>query len=96
MLLHHNLSGGPVSDPLSSAAAQAFNEMLTGGGKESPERTDRIEFFSDVFDKTLQKYSASDQGQKTIDNAILKTVVPVAAVSIAAFFVGYLMGKKRG
>ena len=95
MLLQRHHLAGPT-DPLSDAAAQAFNQMITGGGKDTPERADRVEFFSDVFDKTLQKYSASEQGQKTIDNAILKTVVPVAAVSVAAFFFGYLMGKKRG
>lgn len=96
MLVHNHHLAGPISDPLAEATANAFNQMITGGGKDTPERADRVEFFSDVFDKTLQKYSASETGRQTIDGAIFKAVVPVAAISVAAFFFGYLMGKKRG
>lgn len=95
MLVQRHHLAGPT-DPLAEASAQVFNQMITGGGKDTPERADRVEFFSDVFDKTLQKYSASEQGQQTINGAIFKAVVPVAAISVTAFFIGYLLGKRRG
>ena len=87
---------GPATDPISDAVANAITQAMTGGAPGSPERTDRTEFLSDVFDKSLEKYSASEVGQQTISGAIAKAVVPVTALSVAAFFIGYLIGKRGG